>query len=485
MPSRCIPAFLLALTLAAAAAGADPPATRSLDLGGGVGLDLVLVKKGTFRQGSPADEPGRGDDETQREVTLTRDFYLGKFPVTRGQFARFVQETGYRTEAEKGPSGDFGLVGTGLEQRREFTWRNPGFDQTDDHPVTVVTYDDARAFLGWLSRKTGRRCELPTEAPWEYACRAGTTTPFYSGKTEKDAGEIAWFKDNAGKGTKSVGARKPNAWGLYDMAGNVWEWCRDWYGPYPPGPATDPEQTQPDRSGPQRRVLRGGSWLREVAHCRSAARYRNTPGSRNADNGFRVLAAVDAEEVPREGLGTALTPKAPEAPPREEPMPPPISAPPPPGPGEFGGMEWQGPCCCGGFAVGLIGLVVLLLRRLGQSRDLEDRGVIRSPVSRTPPRVAADGFWLDDPNLPAGSTVRYRCRVDGEERTGEATVAPGPQGQFIYTGGMPSDIEILDVIPPGGTPGLGLSGPRRWPSRPSPPPPRPTPPPSTGYPSAY
>jgi hypothetical protein len=129
--------------------------------------------------------------------------------------------------------------------------------------------------------------------------------------------------------------------------------------------------------------------------------------------------------------------------------------------------------------------VVFVLSRLGQSRGLEDRGVIRSPVSRTPPRATADGFWLDDPNLPAGSTVRYRCRVDGEERTDEATVAPGPQGQFIYTGGMPSDIEILDVIPPGGTPGLGFSGPRRWPSRPSPPSPRPTPPPSTGYPSAY
>jgi hypothetical protein len=135
---------------------------------------------------------------------------------------------------------------------------------------------------------------------------------------------------------------------------------------------------------------------------------------------------------------------------------------------------------------GLVALVVFLLRGLGRSRADEDGGVVRAPtrrpVSRAGPRVAADGFWLDDPNLTAGSTVRYRCRVGGEERTGEVTVAPGPQGQFTYTGGMPSSIEILEIIPPGGTPGLGLTEP---PFRPRPPPPRPSPPPFTGYPSAY
>jgi formylglycine-generating enzyme required for sulfatase activity len=476
-----IPALVLVLTLTAAASGAEPLATRGLDLGGGVQLDLVLVKKGTFRQGSPADEPLRGDDEPPRDVTLTHDFYLGRFPVTRGQFARFVQETGYRTEAEKGTSGGFGLVGTGLEQRPEFTWRNPGFPQTDDHPVTVVTYDDARAFLDWLSRKTGRRCQLPTEAEREYACRAGTTTPFYNGRAEKDADEIAWFRTNAGKGTKSVGARKPNAWGLHDMAGDVFEWCRDWYAPYAAGPVTDPEQTQPDRSGPPRRVLRGGSWFRDVAHCRSAARYRNTPASRNADNGFRVLAAVEAEVPPEGGLGTALAPRAPDVPPAPEPVPP-ISAP-PDGNEPMGGFGPALPCCCGVGLVGLIPLVILLLRQVGRSGGVEDGSVMHAPRPRVRHRVAADGFWLDDPDLRAGSTVRYRCRVAGEERTGEATVAPGPQGQFIYTGGMPSYVEILDVIPPGGMPGLGLTGPpyRTTPS----PPPEPSPPPFTGYPSAY
>jgi formylglycine-generating enzyme required for sulfatase activity len=276
----------------------------SLDLGSGT-LELRRIPKGTFTQGSPTTEPGHEPEESLRSVTITRPFWLGKVPVTRAQFSRFVTETRFVTQAEKSQSGGFGWDGKALVQKKEFTWRNPGFPQKDEDPVVLVTFGDANAFTAWASRKSGRRVRLPTEAEWEYAARAGTTTPWYGASKEDEAIALGWFKPNASSSTHPVGTKRPNAFGLFDMTGNVYQWCRDVYAGYPPGEATDPESTSNPNAEPERRILRGGSWLRDVKRGRSAARNRLPPGTRNADNGFRI--AMDDESFAAPAAGAVPT----------------------------------------------------------------------------------------------------------------------------------------------------------------------------------
>jgi formylglycine-generating enzyme required for sulfatase activity len=148
-----------------------------------------------------------------------------------------------------------------------------------------VTWNDARAFCDWLSRKEGRAYGLPTEAEWEYACRAGATAAYSFGGDPGALGLHAWFADNSGGRTHPVGAREANAWGLYDMHGNVWQWCADGPREYPGGTATDPE----GEGGGAFRVLRGGSWASDAALCRAAFRHWDRAESRCNDVGFRVL----------------------------------------------------------------------------------------------------------------------------------------------------------------------------------------------------
>ena len=282
----------LFLLRASFACSADADKESSLDLGADVKLAVVSIQPGAFKQGSPSSETGRNSDETQHEVSVKHAFLMSKYPVTVVQFARFIEETKYRTEAESGPSGGFGFDGKVLIQKKEYTWQNPGFKQTDAHPVVLVSWHDALEFCNWLAKKSGKKIMLPSEAQWEYACRAGSETRYYNGEKDSDAEEIAWFKKNAEGATHPVGAKKPNEFGLFDMCGGVYQWCRDQYQPYKEEPGTEAAVDDPvvEKSDDKiRRVLRGGSFLKDARNCRSASRYRNDPRSRNADNGFRIV----------------------------------------------------------------------------------------------------------------------------------------------------------------------------------------------------
>jgi formylglycine-generating enzyme required for sulfatase activity len=303
-----------------------PSKKLAVDLGGGVKMEMVLVPAGEFKMGS-----GKSAAETaaffkkkiyrevdlrvdhfkkehpQHRVRITKPFYLGTCEVTRGQFRQFVKESGYKTDKETGDNP--GAFGWSQEKkqfvfRKEYSWRNAGLEQTDEHPVVNVNWYDAVAFCKWLSRKDGKTYRLPTEAEWEYACRAGTRTRYYSGDDPETLAEVGNVADatarakipewtwtiNASDGyvfTSPVGSFEPNAFGLYDMHGNVWEWCSDWYHPeyYANSPTDDPQG--PDSGS--RRLLRGGSWDYRLRDVRSAVRGAHTPTDRsNCLEGFRV-----------------------------------------------------------------------------------------------------------------------------------------------------------------------------------------------------
>ncbi len=283
---------------------------ESVDLGEGVTMDLVLIPPGAFIMGSPASQESMGRDEGPvHTVELTRPFWMGKYEVTRGQFRLFALAEHYRTDAEKDRKGEWGCIedDEALHHGPEFTWQNTGFPQTDQHPVVNVSYNDAIAFCRWLGEKARAKVRLPTEAEWEYSCRAGTRTRFCSGNEDDSLEGAANIADRSAKErwgpatlvswddgfayTAPVGGdRRPNAFGLYDMHGNAWEWCSDRFGPYAAGRQRDPEgPTQaPFRDGPFR-VLRGGSFNNAPRECRCANRGCATPVYRRSTIGFRVV----------------------------------------------------------------------------------------------------------------------------------------------------------------------------------------------------
>jgi formylglycine-generating enzyme required for sulfatase activity len=305
---RCLTSVALLTTfMATVGCGQEPslPKTVDLDLGGGVTMTLMLIPAGSFEMGS---DKGDDDERPVHVVTITKPFYLGKYEVTQAQWQAVMGSNPSRFK-------HLSARPTGATETKRLTVSITG----DKLPVDSVSWVDCQEFLKKLQTKAhlvvrgspdpapvppALKFSLPTEAQWEYACRAGSKTECSFGDDTSRLDYYGWYSANSDNTTHDVGAKKPNAWGLYDMYGNVEEWCADWYAwRYPTG-------TQSDSSGPRRgeevallavevdqlragegRVLRGGSWGCNNFSLRSARRLRDFPDVRVSDDGFRVAAA--------------------------------------------------------------------------------------------------------------------------------------------------------------------------------------------------
>jgi formylglycine-generating enzyme required for sulfatase activity len=261
----------------------NPPEKITILLPGDLPLELVRIKAGIFMMGSSEAEKGHEEDEKPvHNVTLTSDFYIGSHEVTQAQW--------------------LALMGSWPDSSQPKTEEGLG----DDYPAYYISWNDCQEYISLLNeyvRKTHQgnyTFRLPSEAEWEYACRAGTQTRFFFGDSLIDslshqAGDYMWYKDNnEPTGTKPVGKKLPNAWGLYDMHGNVWEWCQDWYHTSYEGAPTDGSAWESPVT--EFRILHGGDWDNEARTCRSANRNDHRgPDDRSADLGFRIVAMAIKE----------------------------------------------------------------------------------------------------------------------------------------------------------------------------------------------
>ena len=269
----CVGTIALCISAGGCGSGRPAEAMRSVHLGDGVNLELVWCAPGSFVMGAPLGETRGNTGEKQHHVTLTKGFWIGRYEVTQKQWEAVMKTS---------PSG---------------------FDGTN-RPVETVSWHDCSKFAERLSSQVrGAKFRLPTEAEWEYACRAGTTTAFNSGKglTKQEgrctnADEVAWYDQNSDQETHPVGLKQPNGWGLYDMHGNVREWCMDLYADYPSSPAVDPAGPAADPKAPPAgkvHVVRGGSHGYWASACSAASRGKEYPGQSHKHLGFRIVLEAD------------------------------------------------------------------------------------------------------------------------------------------------------------------------------------------------
>ena len=238
-------------------------------LHGGIKLEMVILPAGTLMMGSNErnnEKPThqRNNENPIHQVTL-KQFAIGKYPITQEQFQAVM---GY-------------MICSSSKLKN-----NP------KNPVECVSWNNAQIFCQKLNQKTDKKYRLPSEAEWEYACRAGTQTGYYFGDDEKLLGEYAWYNENSGGKIHPIGQKKPNSWGLFDMSGNVWEWCEDgWHENYKNAPQ-DGTAWNDNHSRNKHRLLRGGSWRYHSADCRSANRYGNDASGGGIDRGFRLALSL-------------------------------------------------------------------------------------------------------------------------------------------------------------------------------------------------
>lgn len=243
------------------------------DLPGGATMEFALIESGTFTMGSPSSESGRESGEgPQHQVTISKGFYLGKYEITQAQWEAVMGTRPWSPESYHPPGSRFCVQA------------NP------NNPAVYISWDGVQGFIHKLNQAAGDSLyRLPTEAEWEYACRAGTTTAWSFGDGESQLKDYAWYDANAWnigeQYAHAVGTKKPNPWGLYDMHGNVWEWVQDWYGNYSSGAQTDPRGST-SGSG---RVVRGGGFGADAPHSRSAARALYSPDGLFSFAGARLL----------------------------------------------------------------------------------------------------------------------------------------------------------------------------------------------------